>query len=298
MVIRNGYLLWKGDQSRAVTHVNSCTKSIVATVFLKMVSDGLCDWDDKAADSEGILADAYADVSLYHLGTMSSGYNAVGGDKKKYKGQRDGFGWYTCTDPGPPLFPPGERFLYWNENYNMFARVLTKVARQDIGCYLSSKIAKPIGLTDWEWPINGQADGYDVRPGAAGFHVSAYQLAKVGLLWLNKGKWKRQQLIAESIVEKATSQPDHIDGYGYGLGVRLNGRKPSGERVWPDGPETAYYFRGHSQDRLYVLPEWNMLFVRLGHDNETSSPKLNDVERNEFLRMLGQALSPATHKER
>jgi CubicO group peptidase (beta-lactamase class C family) len=50
----------------------------------------------------------------------------------------------------------------------------------------------------------------------------------------------------------------------YGLYWWTNGIRPDGKRPWPSAPPKAYTAHGHGCNFCYVIPEWNMVVVRMG----------------------------------
>ena len=137
-----------------------------------------------------------------------------------------------------------------------------------------------------------------------GIEISAEDLARFGLLYLNRGNWNGRQLINADWVDQATrvqvpaSIPNALPsssrkGSGvYGYHWWPNGITPEGQRRWPDPPLSTYERSGYNNNDLFVIPAWNMVTVRLGLD-EREDP-ITTAEYNTFLRLLGEAIEAAT----
>ncbi|MDG1858254.1 MAG: hypothetical protein P8I94_04075, partial [Emcibacteraceae bacterium] len=112
------------------------------------------------------------------------------------------------------------------------------------------------------------ADGSDSPYGTnstAGstFRCTARDFARLAYLWLNKGRWKDQQLIPEGWLKIATKRFERADGstpnnYGYTFWVMDD---------LPDVPKDLFMSRGHNQNHSYIIPSLDLVVVRQGNDN-------------------------------
>ncbi len=303
-IVRHGYLIHAGTDIDKVHGVWSCTKSFTSTVLGLLVDDGVCRLDTPAHQYVPALQPQYARVTLEHFATMTSGYRARGDEP---------LGGYihgpsrTPFDPDPhPLFaPPGSQFAYWDSAMNMFGLVLTRAAGESLEDVFRRRIAEPIGMdrTKWRWGVLDRRDGLDINGGSgnqgAHIQISARELARFGLLFLNQGNWNGRQLISREWVARATSahvapdlpwaQPSsNIDGRGvYGLNWWTNSPQHDGQLKWPDVPRDTYAAQGHNNNRMFVIPEWDMVVVRLGLDQ--NDVLISDESWNAFLAYLGRA---------
>jgi len=281
LVIRNGYLIWKGDNTHNMHDVWSCTKIFTSTVLGLLVDDGACGLDSLTADFVPVLSTLYPDVTLRHFANFTSGYDGVGG--AAWGGDMDGSD--TPFDPTTPLFEPGTAYAYWDDAMNMLAHILTQIAREQIEELFERRIADPIGMTrdEWDWGDWGTYEGFVVNGGAGthdmGMHISAQQLARLGHLFLNRGLWGASPLISEAWVDAATQNQvpasievgdtprSDIDGRGiYGYHWWVNGIQADGERHLPGAPLGTFYRTGYPHNMLFVIPEWSMVIVRIGLD--------------------------------
>jgi CubicO group peptidase (beta-lactamase class C family) len=208
VVIRNGYMIWKGTDIDKVHGVWSLTKSFTSTALGLLIDDGKATLQTLAKDHVPSMAATYSTVTLRHFTTMTSGYYAIGDEPRG--GYRHGPS-VTPFKPGPkPLFAPGSKYAYWDSAMNQFGNVLTQIAGEPIEDLFKQKIADRIGMnrTEWDWGDFGKVDGIVVNGGSGnhGKHIliCARELARFGHLLLNKGNWNGRQLITESWVNAAT----------------------------------------------------------------------------------------------
>jgi len=76
----------------------------------------------------------------------------------------------------------------------------------------------------------------------------------------------------------------------YGLNWWVNGTGADGQRKWPGAPPSTFAASGYNNNNdVFVIPEWNMVVVRLGLDEK--DVKISDKVYGEFLRHIGLALN-------
>jgi CubicO group peptidase (beta-lactamase class C family) len=229
---------------------------------------------------------------------MTSGYSAPGSSRWNQKNADWAWNPYEA---GPPLFAPGTAFAYWDEAQMMFGRLLTIVAGQNLESILKTRIAGPIGIVAFRWNTEGDYQGIPINNGCTGLNLSASQLARFGLLFLNNGSWDGRQLVPPGWVRQATTTqvPSSLPvaptdrsstkGSGnYGYNWWTNGEVRPGIRALPDAPAGMYYSSGFNNNMCFIVPEWNLVFVRTGMDGNPAKGK--KVVYNEFFRRLESAI--------
>jgi CubicO group peptidase (beta-lactamase class C family) len=305
VVVRRGRIVWHGDNIDNVHGIWSCTKSFTSTILGLLIDLMRCALETLAAEHVPALKDRYAGVTLRHITTMTSGYRAAGDAEAK--------GSYlhgpsaTPFVPAEPLFAPGEKYAYWDSAMNTFGLALTKIADRPLDALLKERIMDPIDADPKQWKWGVRNEGKEVRvnsgSGNAGGHIqiSARELARFGHLMLNRGNWNGKQLISAKWVEQATSVqvPAHlpnahpkgkIEGSGqYGYNWWVNGTNRAGKRKWPGAPPTTFAALGFNNNRMWIIPEWQMVVVRLGLDE--AQREINDEVANEFLKRVGEAIT-------
>jgi CubicO group peptidase (beta-lactamase class C family) len=288
LVIRNGHLIWDGGATAdSLDCVFSVTKSFASTVLGHLIDNGKCSLESLAKDYVSLNLSQYPDVNLFHLSTMTSGYNSQGPTWIKN-------GISTPFKPIDPNFVPGEYVEYNDHAAHLYGYVLTQIIannKANLDSYFRQNIAGKIGIQDdqwfWDtgWPRckvdNTNPDYADVRSAATGLWISARALAKFGYLFLNNGRWKEEQVISEKWVKMATSVqvPASMPVFGnYGASKTAPGRQgflwwinkkggPYHRLLWENAPEDTYAAVGAHNNWCWIIPEWNMVVVRIGSDN-------------------------------
>lgn len=299
VIVRNGYVIYAGEASDKTHNIWSCSKTFTSTVLGLLVDDGVLSLDDYAAQYEPLLKEKYATVRLRDFATMTSGYSAVGGSRWDTVDYSD-WSW-TVYEPEDPCFAPGTEYAYWDEAQMMFGRVLTQVLERPMIDYLKERITDPIGMGDWEWHPEKDLNGIPINNGCTNVHVNAKQLARWGWLFLNRGNWNGKQLLSEKWVDMATTvqvpntipvaDTDRSSTVGpgcYGFNWWVNGLRADGTWKLPGAPEGCYFASGHNNNKCIVIPQWNMVVVRMGVDGH---PEEKDKVYGRFLELLGESLT-------
>ena len=304
VIVRHGRLIWNGPRGDESIQVYSVTKSFTSTALGLLIDDKKVTLETLAKDLEPRLAEHYPAVTLRHFATMTSGYDAVGGGyEKDQQGRIDGDR-RPETPADTPLFPPGARFRYWDDAMTQFGHVLTRAAGEPLDQLVRRRTAEPIGMTNWKWAEVGSSKDKALDwPG--GIHTSAIELARFGLLYLNRGNWDGRQLISADWVDQATTEqvPASVPnddlprsrGAGvYGYNWWINGIKPNGKRLWPGAPPGTYFALGLNTNVCIVIPEWDMVIARTnGHtsDKRVSTPPKVDELWSGFFSELSAAVA-------
>lgn len=179
----------------------------------------------------------------------------------------------------PIVYEPGQRFEYVSGATELLAMVVTKATGQTLSEYLSEKFWKPMGAeNDALWQLDEEGG---IEKAYCCFASNARDFARFGKLFLNEGNWNGQQLIDSAYVNMMiTPRFPQSPQYGYGWWINnYMGKK-------------MYYMRGHLGQFCIVIPQDDIIIVRLGHIKglQTSEdPHSNDfyVYVDEAYKMMG-----------
>lgn len=298
VIIRNGYMIFDGGQSDSVHNIWSCSKTFTSAVLGLLIDEGRISMDDKASDFEPLLEEFYPEVSFRQFASMTSGYSARGRSRWEDTDYSD-WSW-TVYEPEEPLFPAGSAFAYWDEAQMMFGRVLTQILEKSMQSYLTEKITDHIGMGSWQWLPEKEVKGITINNGCTNVYINAKQFARWGWLFLNKGHWDGTQLLSKDWISQATSvqveaslptgDTDRKETVGsgcYGFNWWINGRKANGQLKLPGAPEGCFFASGLNNNKCVVLPQWNMVVVRMGEDGHPENP---DQVYGTFLKLLEESL--------
>lgn len=303
VVIRNGLLIWKGKNIDRKHKVYSVSKMFLGTIYGLAVDDKLCTLNDLAKDYESRLDSSfsqYKEIQLRHFLSHTSGYDAVGGTYHTDK--EDGSD--TPWAPAAPHYAAGTKYGYWDDAVNMSGIVWTRITRANAYSFFRSRISDPIGIPvdKFSWPTEWVVDGIEQPNYAGGVEITARECARIGHLFLNRGSWDGRQLISKSWLDVATTNQVpaslHESHYSaadcrgmHGYHWWLNGARPSGRRTFPDAPYDLFFTVGTGHNMLFVIPEWDMVIIRLGTDFPPPTVEQRLSFWNTVLAMIGESFT-------
>lgn len=156
---------------------------------------------------------------------------------------------------------PGTFWYYNNWDFNTLGTIFTKITRQDIYKAFNKSIANKIGMQDFSIRNNKYVYvSASIHP-AYTFTMSARDRARFGLLFLNNGKWKNEQVIPKEWVEESTTYhtktSSNNNGYSYLWWTSVNDRQYRYQFEQP-----TYSARGVGGQIILVIPEKNMVIVQ------------------------------------
>ena len=202
----------------------SLTKSFMSTAAGFAISEGRFSLSDKVVDFfpdklPDTLSDYWKRMTVRDLLTMSTGQDPD--PTLKIVGSAD---WTKTAMTIPVVHKPGTTFVYNNVGPNLLSAILQKKTGQTVMSYLKPRLFDPLGITDIDWERDPQGN----NTGGWGLRTTTESLARLGLLYLQKGKWNGRQVLPESWTEEASSvqirqkaepsaSSDWEQGYGYYL---------------------------------------------------------------------------------
>jgi len=176
---------------------------------------------------------------------------------------------------------PGQKFNYLSGATQLLSMCIEKATGMYLSNYVSEHFWKPMGAeNDALWQLD--AADFGIEKAYCCIASTARDFARFGKLYKQNGVWNGKQILERSFVEKSL-QPRFSDSpeYGYGWWLhQINGKK-------------IYYMRGHLGQFVIVLPEDDVIIVRLGHlkgKQTQTDPHSNDlyVYIEEALKMINK----------
>ncbi len=236
----------------------SMTKSITGTLFGILQCKGKLNVYDKTNFDEW-KNDDRKEITIHNLLQMNSGlewnedYNSISDVTKMLFLAED----VTRLQVQKPLTgKPGESWNYSSGTTNVLSGILRtqfKTHQEYLNFWYSELIDK-IGMNSMV--IETDMKGNYV--GSSYAWATARDWAKLGLLYLHNGNWNGAFLFDSDWVEYATT-PTPTSSGGYGTQIWLN----TGN-IYPDVPKNMYSFNGYQGQNVFILPDKEMVVVRLG----------------------------------
>lgn len=166
-----------------------------------------------------------------------------------------------------PRHAPGTVYQYNDVRTNALALSALNVWRRALPQVLKENVMDVIGASNtWRWLGYENSwivlDGLAVQSVTGGGHwggglfINAYDMARFGLLTLNRGRWKEQQVLSEAWVAQALTPTPAEPTYGF-----MNWYVNRGRAFLPSAPETAFGHQGNGTNFIYVDPENDLVAV-------------------------------------
>jgi CubicO group peptidase (beta-lactamase class C family) len=221
LVVKDGKLVFEryGDQLQRGHNYElySITKSVSALLAGMLLQEGKLSLDDRAADVVGrwrpAVATGFADkreVTLRHVLSMSSGlhYDFKPKDDPIYYGAPDRLALAAGTRQKEP---PGRGFEYTDINPVIAAAMLSAGAGMPIEQYARQRLFEPLGMTNAAWE---RADATGLVSSGWGLRLRPIDMAKIGQLVLDQGRWQGRQLVPQDWIKQMTT-PHAAPDFGY-----------------------------------------------------------------------------------
>ncbi|UCG56912.1 MAG: serine hydrolase [Phycisphaerales bacterium] len=279
-IVRHGKLVMRwGDQARRYD-LKSSTKAIGITAVGLALKDGriksLGDAAKQYHPGFGVPPESNAQtgwldkITLFHLATQTAGFDKSGGYMEL-------------------LFEPGTKWCYSDGGPNWLAECVTLVYGRDLNEVMFERVFGPIGIepSDLTWRKNAyrpeRISGIKRREFGSGISANVDAMARIGYLYLRRGRWQDNQIIPEEFVDMARTVPEAVGGLPV---VReesyFNASDHYGLLWWnnADGtmknvPRDACFSWGLYDSLIVVIPSVDIVAARAGES-------LNKVRNSDY----------------
>ncbi len=236
----------------------STAKSITALMIGIAEGQGLLELDEPAAIPEfASPGDSRGAITWRHLLNMSSGLYSEGANTNAvYFGGQDAI---SSGTSGHLEATPGSRWKYANNDTLLLLRGLRHVLNDDERYlrFAYDHLLHPIGMNRTVM----EADHAGNLIGSSQVYTTPRDLARLGLLLLNKGVWNGNRILPNGWIQTVTSpapaKPVAEGQQGYGGQFWLLDN-------FPGVPRDTYTTAGNKGQLVTVIPSENLVIVRTG----------------------------------
>ncbi len=255
MILEKGNVIFEqyvSPYSKTYRHTSySMCKSVVSMAIGLAYDDKKISLNTKVGDIIPLPKNTHKSLhqlTIYHLLTMQAGV--------EFHEMSQAFSIDCWQDyfRSHRRFLPGEDFYYNSMNSYILCVIITKLYNKSVLELLNERIFSAMGITDITWDTCPKG----IEKGGFGMKLSLEDMAKLGQLWLQKGRWKDirkgeyRQIVSKEYVSLSTSiqvkrQPN---GHDYGL------------HIWiiKDG----YLFNGMLGQNIFIYPEKETIVATQG----------------------------------
>jgi CubicO group peptidase (beta-lactamase class C family) len=282
LIVRNGYLVsetyFGGYQQDTRHELYSCTKSFISTLIGIAIDKGYIDRTDRRVvdffpeHTFDNLDEQKTTITLDDLLTMRSGLDWQEGDPA-YGAMYRSPDWVQFVLDMPMAEPPGSGFNYCSGCSHILSAILQQATGMNPRDFAQQYLFQPLGISNVQWDTD--AEGIPI--GGWGLQMTPRDMAKLGYLYLQDGKWDEQQIISAGWVENATRGHTETDGdLGYGY------------QWWTAPSLEGYTALGRYGQTIFVIPGADLVIV--------TTAQIED--HDEIFRLIEGYILPAVQQSR
>jgi len=265
VILQNGKIIYEYGDIKEISYTASCRKSILSMLYGKYVENGTIDLNQTIGDigineEDGLLPQE-KEATVNDIITARSGVFHIPAN--------GGYDEDNILERGSVNH--GEYWVYNNWDFNVAGAILEQKAGNSIYQEIEDQLAIPLGFQDWN--INNQKKKHKKSKSqypAYHIYLSTRDMAKIGQLMLNKGKWKGKQIVSKEWIKKTTTTVTPTDTVNkrYGRTKESPFQFSYGYMWWlvdnlkhhPDFEE-AYSATGYGGQFITVIPKLNMVIA-------------------------------------
>ncbi len=279
LLVKNEALIleeyFNGEHQNKVHDLRSSSKSIRSLLLGIAIDQGyIASIDDPISKylsnptPQKRLDPRKKDITIKHLITMSTGLDCNDWDKKS-KGQEDKVykkkDWLQYTLDLPMINDPGEVSNYCSMGVILMTKIIEQASKMTIDVFAKKFLFEPLGIKNVSW---GHTSNKEVISAGKRLYMTPRDMAKIGQLVLNKGRWKDKQIVSEKWVEASTTPKTKITGIDYGY---LWWNIPF---KFKDKTTIAKTATGNGGQYIMIFPELEMVAVFTGGAYNSQQDKL------------------------
>ena len=250
MALRHGKVICEcnfAPYPKGMWHItHSMCKSITGMAIGMLIEEGKLKLNENIYDIFSDHMNAFSKIfrpviTVENLLTMTSGVTF------NESGIVSGNDWLGSFLNASVNGKPGTEFQYNSLNTYVLSAIVTKRTGETLTEYLTPRLFGPLGITKYYWETCPKG----ITKGGWGLFLCAEDMAKLGQLYLQRGKWNGQQLVSEYWIEISTAR--HLktqnDTYGYGY------------QLWMEQRPGSFEYNGMLGQNVIIYPDMDMVLV-------------------------------------
>jgi len=201
VIVHKGEIVFHYGDIKENTYIASCRKSILAMLYGKYAENGQINLDKTLKEMQindiSELSELEKSTTIRNIISARSGVYLTGsnpGDSREYA-------------PARNSKKPGTYWLYNNWDFNVAGYIFEKETGRNIYDEVEKQLAIPLSMQDWDRSLQRKSGDLTISKYSA-YHMwfSTRDMARIGLLMLNKGKWNGKRVLSENWIDEMTSQ--------------------------------------------------------------------------------------------
>lgn len=250
MALRHGKVICEcnfAPYPKGMWHItHSMCKSITGMAIGMLIEEEKLKLDENIYDIFPDHINAFSKIfrpviTVEHLLTMTSGVTF------NESGIVSGNDWLGSFLNASVNGKPGTEFQYNSLNTYVLSAIVTKRTGETLTEYLTPRLFGPLGITKYYWETCPKG----ITKGGWGLFLCAEDMAKLGQLYLQRGKWNGQQLVSEYWIEISTARHLKTQNGTYGYGYQL----------WMEQRPGSFEYNGMLGQNVIIYPDMDMVLV-------------------------------------
>ena len=270
LLVKNGKLILEeyfyGNNRDDLHYLASATKSITSIlVGISLDEDMLKNIDQNVyelfQDYQGTeWIDKKYEITVRHLLSMTSGIewdeNRTASDPRHdYFAMRRGGDWIRYVFNKNLVAPPGQKFNYNGGLSALLGEIIRRASGLDAEKFSEKYLFSPLGISHYSWLIYN--DG-SINTGG-GLLLKSRDMAKIGQMMLNNGKYNGKQIVSEKWITESTKNHvfDKLNplGSGYGYQWWLGEISINGQEI------KTYFAQGRGGQCIFIVPRMKVTAI-------------------------------------
>lgn len=171
--------------------------------------------------------------------------------------------WLQYTFDLPMIDVPGGKGMYCSGNPITLGKIIERATKMPLSEFARQTLFKDLGIKNFKWnfkPDKSSAETF------CQVYLNSRDMAKLGLLYLNKGIWNDKQVISKEWIQESLTKHTEIQGVNYGYlwwlkYLEVDGVKYQGKAA-----------QGNGGQKIYIWEQQNMITVITGGNYNSQSP--------------------------
>ena len=282
---------WNGGGVDSLSNSFSIAKSIMSLLVGCAIDSGYIQSVDQSVFD--FLPDfspyKNQDVKIRHLLEMSSGFNWLENYKRPISVTARA---YYDNNLLKVLLkknfssPSGVVYNYNSGNTQLLGFILSRATGKTVSEFASEVLWSKVGATrNAVWSLDSK-NGFEKT--FCCFNSNARDFSKIGLLMLNKGSFMGEGVVSEDYINWLLSKPElyeKIDSFNNVVDYYSNSWWLAEVKNY-----SVFYARGFNGQYIVVIPELNLVFVRLGMRENEKSADNNTYKLTDNLKLFIEAV--------
>ena len=211
-------------------------------------------------------SDAKKQITIENLLTNQTGLDCdisnsqSAGDETKMGYSKD---WVKFTLDLPMIDKPGGKGMYCSGNVIVLGDIIQRATKRPLVEFAKENLFGPMGITNFKWNFKPDPSSAETF---CQVYVRPRDMAKFGLMYLNKGKWNNRQLISSEWVNQSFSKHSAVQNVDYGYLWWIKYLDADGVRYYGKAAQ------GNGGQRIFIWEEQNLITVITGGNYNMQSP--------------------------